>query len=194
MGVARMPDTNELIRHKIDADTYYRMAEAGLLRSGDRVELIDGEIVDMAPIGQGHEATVNRLNRSLVIDCGDRAIVSTQNSVRLDARNVPEPDFILFRARQDFHGTGDRPTPNDVLLIIEVSDSSITYDRGEKLRLYAEAGIGEYWIADVNGRVVEVYRNPAGGTYRDKSTHGPDERIALALAPDMTIGLGQLFG
>ena len=189
-----MPDTIEFTRHKIDFDAYFRMAELGILGRGDRVELINGEIIDMAPIGRGHSAIVGRLNRTLVLEGGTKTIVWPQNSVALDRFNHPEPDFLLLRPRDDFYGTGERPNAQDVLLVIEVSDSSLAYDRKVKLPLYAQFGIGEYWIVDVKARLVEVYRDPDGNAYRTKSTHGAYDQLTLALAPDITIGLGQLFG
>ena len=121
-----MDDTDlVLTRHKLNVDDYYRMAEAGILGEDDRVELIDGALINMASIGQDHAATVNGLTRVFVMARGDRAIVSVQNPVRLDSFNEPQPDVALFRPRADNYRTGIRPGPNDVLLLVEVADSTL---------------------------------------------------------------------
>lgn len=181
-------------RHKLDVDEYYRMAGAGILGEGDRVELIGGEIIDMAPIGQGHEATVNGLTRALVMACGDQAIVSVQNSVRLDRLNAPQPDFAVFKPRADFYATGDRPNPADVLLLVEVADSSLRFDRAVKLPLYARAGIAELWIVDLKRRVLHAHRHPTDGEYTEVTTHRPGDHLALAAAPGITVRLDLPFG
>jgi len=181
-------------RHKLDVDDYYRMADAGILRDGDRVELIDGELIDMAPIGQGHAAIVNGLTRALVIACGDKAIVSPQNPVRLNRLNEPQPDFAVFRPRADFYATGERPNPSDVLLLVEVADSSLRFDRTIKLPLYARAGIAEFWIVDLKRRVLDAYRRPAGSEYAEMTTHRPGDQLALAIAPEITVRLDLVFG
>ena len=180
-------------RHRLDVDDYHRMGEAGILHEDDRVELIDGELIDMAPIGQDHAATVNRLNRALVMAFAERAIVSVQNPVRLNRFNEPQPDFAVFRPRADFYGTGERPGPEDTLLAIEVSDSSLRYDRAVKLPLYARAGIPEVWIVDLRRRVVDVHRTPAGDGYATAGTNGADDTVTLALAPDIAVDLRRVF-
>ena len=181
-------------RRKLDVDVYYQMAETGFLAKEDRVELIDGEIIDMAPIGQGHEATVNGLTQALVLACVGKAIVSVQNSVRLDRLNVPQPDFAVFRHRPDFYATGDRPGPADVLLLVEVADSSLRYDRTVKLPLYARAGIPEVWIVDLKRRVLHAHRRPTDGEYAEITTHHPGDRLALAAAPDIAVRLDLALG
>jgi Uma2 family endonuclease len=189
-----MDDTDLLLtRHRLNVDDYYRMAEAGILGEDDRVELIDGELIDMAPIGQGHAATVNRLNRALVMAFGDQAIVSVQNPVRLNRFSEPQPDFAVFRPRADFYETGERPGPLDTLLVIEVADSSLRYDRAVKLPLYARAGIGEVWIVDLHRRVVDVHRTPAGDGYTTVETHGPEDTVTLGLAPEIAVALRRVF-
>ncbi len=181
-------------RHKLDVDDYCRMADAGILGEDDRVELIDGQIIDMAPIGQGHAASVNGLNRALVLACGDQAIVSPQNPVRLDRLNEPQPDFAVLRLRPDFYATGDRPGPADVLLLVEIADSSLRYDRTVKLPLYARAGVAEVWIVDLRHRVLHAHRRPADGEYVEISTHHPGGHLALAAAPGITVRLDLALG
>jgi Uma2 family endonuclease len=147
----------------------------------------------MAPIGQGHEATLGVLNEARVLACAGRGIVWPQNSLRLNRLNVPQPDFTVLRRRADLYARGERPSPADVLLLVEVSDSSLTFDRTVKLPLYAHAGIGEYWIVDLKRRVLDAYRKPAGEGYIEMSTHLAGERIALALAPDIVVKLDLVF-
>ncbi len=176
-------------RHKLDADSYYRAAETGVLRPDDRVELIEGEIIDMAPIGPDHEADVICLTRALVEACGRRALVSPQNSLRLGRWSAPQPDFTVLRPRADVYRTGERAGPADALLVIEVSDSSLHYDRTVKLPLYAKSGIGEVWILDVTRRIVTSYRDPTPDGYTTVSTHAPGDTIALALDPTLVVEL-----
>lgn len=182
-----------LTRHKLTVDDYYRMAEAGILGKDDRVELIDGEIIDMAPIGQVHAAVVNGLTRALVMACGEKAIVSTQNPVRVNRLNEPQPDFAVFRPRADFYATGERPGPADTLLVVEVADSSLRFDTKVKLPLYARSAIPEVWIVDLPGRVLHAYRRPAGDAYGETATHQAGETLALALAPEIVVRLDLMF-
>ncbi len=174
-------------RHKLDVHDYERMVLVGILGEQDRVELIRGEILDMAPIGQGHEGTVNALTQALVLACQGRAIVSVQNPIRLDQWSVPQPDFAVFRYRADFYLEGRRPTPADALLLVEVADSSLRYDREVKLPLYAGAGIPEYWIVDLQQRVVDAYWQPEGGRYAGTATRRGGDQVALSAVPDIVV-------
>src|SRR5215204_7706797 len=135
------------------------MGEAGILHEDDRVELIEGEIVEMAAIGTRHFSCVNRLTRMLVMGVGDAAVVSVQNPVRLNEHTEPQPDITVIRPR-DY--TESLPLPEDVLLLIEVSDTTLVYDRKVKLPLYARAGIREVWIVDLAGEVIERHTGPSG--------------------------------
>lgn len=181
-------------RHKLDIDEYHRMAEAGIFGENHRIELIDGDLIDMAPIGQGHAAIVNGLNEALVIACAGRAIVSPQNPVRVNRSSEPQPDLAVLRRRADFYATGEPPGPADVLLLVEVADSSLRFDRTVKLPLYARFGIAEFWIVDLKRRVVEVHRAPAGNGYGDAVTYRPGDHLALVLAPDIVVKLDLVFG
>jgi Uma2 family endonuclease len=138
----------EVTRRRFTADDYQRMGSAGILSEDDRVELIDGEIVAMTPIGPRHNAAVNRATRAMVLAVGNKAIVQVQGSVRLDLYHEPQPDLVLLRPRADDYAS-QLPGPSDILLIVEVADSSSDYDREVKSRVYAKAGIGEYWLADL---------------------------------------------
>jgi Uma2 family endonuclease len=167
-------------RHRLDVDAYYKMAETGILTRDDRVELIDGEIIDMNPIGSPHAALVKRLNRLFARAAAEgMVLVSVQDPLRLDAYNEPEPDLMLLRPRADDYGTS-HPGAADVFLLVEVSDSSLAYDRGAKLALYARFGVAEVWIIDIAGPTVEIYRQPKEGAYSLA-----ERRTGGSLTPDL---------
>ena len=175
-------------------EDYYRMAETGILRRDDRVELIRGEIVRMAPIGIPHASRVDILTVEFVRAVGDDAIVRVQNPIRLEAQNSePEPDISLLRPKRDYYASA-HPTPVDVLLVVEVADSSLSYDRNVKMPLYAEAGIPEVWIMALEEECVERYSGLDGGEYRDVRRFYPGESIAPALLPNARLDVGRLFG
>jgi Uma2 family endonuclease len=179
-------------RHRLNVDAYYRMAEAGILTDPHRVELIDGEIFDMAAIGSPHAAITNRLVRIFSRAVRDEvALVAVQSPVRLDAYNEPEPDVILLRPRADGY-RASHPGAADILLLVEVSESSLHYDRNTKLPLYARFGVPEVWIVDLVGNTVEVYREPRNGAYatRERLTDG---LLAPALAPSATVDVAGLL-
>lgn len=155
-------------RHRLTVDEYYRMAEVGLLSPDARVELIDGEIIDMAPIGSRHASAVSLLTQRLIRAVGDSAIVWSQSPVRLDVRSEPQPDLALLRPRAD-HYAGGHPAPPDVLLIVEVSDTTLDYDRNVKAGLYARYGIPALWIVDLAHGRLHTCQRPADGGYRDRS-------------------------
>ncbi len=171
-------------RHRLDVDAYYKMAEAGILTRADRVELIDGEIIDLNAIGSPHAAIARRLNQLFARAAADGiALVSVRNPLRLDAFNEPEPDFLLLRPRADDYRAG-HPGAADVLLLVEVSDSSLAYDRGRKLELYEKFEVPEVWIVDIAGCAVEVYRQPQGRAYSSM-----ERRTGGMLAPDLIPGI-----
>ena len=181
-----------VLRHKLDVDDYRRMAEAGILGDDDRVELVEGELIDMAPIGLDHAATVDGLTEALVLACAGRAIVSVQNPVRLDRLNEPQPDLAVSRLRADRYRT-ERAGPADILLLVEVADTSLRFDRTVKLPLYARTGIAELWIVDLERRVLEAHRRPGDNGYAEVTTYQPGDTIALALAPEITLTLSRVF-
>lgn len=186
-------DVVELVRHKLEVSDFYRMAEAGILGEDDRVELIDGELIDMAPIGNDHVDAVNGLTETLVLACVGRAVVSVQNPMHVDPLNEPLPDFVVFRLRAKGGHAGGAPWPSEVLLLIEVADTSLAFDRKLKRPIYARAGIPEYWIVDLKRRMVEVHRDPAGGEYATMQAYGPNDAVALAAVPEVTIRLDRVF-
>jgi Uma2 family endonuclease len=178
-------------RHRITVDEYHRMAEVGLLAPEARVELIEGEIIDMAPIGPPHSSVVNQLTRLLVRAVGDQAIVQAQGAVRLNFRNEPEPDLALFKPREDFyrhrHASGA-----DTLLVIEVSESSLRYDREIKVPLYARHDVPEVWVVDlVNGRVL-IHHSPVAGEYQHQSSTAQPGVVPILALPGVSVDLSGL--
>src|SRR5262249_52461293 len=150
----------EAMRKRFTVEDYYRMAEAGILNPTDRVELIEGEIVEMSPIGDRHAMTVNRATMLLARGLGDRVVVSVQNAVRINRYNEPQPDVVLVRPREGFYGRS-HPQPDDVILLIEVADTTLHYDRDIKLPICARSGIPEVWIVNLTSDTVETYRQPS---------------------------------
>ena len=183
----------ETARRKFTRAEYHRMGEVGILKPTDRVELIRGEIVEMSPIGPRHAAFVDNLNQLLVTRLAGRAIVSVQNPVVVSDDTEPRPDLKVIRRRavpyKERHADVD-----DTLLLIEVAETSIRYDRSIKLAVYAEAGIPEYWIVDCASESVQIYRSPRAGGYGDVA------RVAEAGATvtpqvfgDVSLSLSEIF-
>lgn len=156
-------------RHLISVAAFHRMGETGILGPADRVELIEGEIIDMSPIGVLHAAIVARLASYFSQRLGGAAVVWCQNPLRLDDISEPEPDIAVLRPRADFYTTA-HPAPADVLLVIEVADTSLAYDLGTKVPLYARHGIPEAWVIDAATRRTRVFRQPAGGRETGQAT------------------------
>jgi Uma2 family endonuclease len=182
-----------LKRRRFTVDEYYRMAEAGILTEDDRVELIEGEIVEMSPIGSHHASQVKRLNALFTARLGPRAIVSVQDPVRLSRHSEPQPDLALLKPREDFYRRS-HPDPGDVLVLIEVMDTTIEMDRRVKLPLYARSGIAETWLVDVNADRIEVYRSPSVDGYRDVRIFRRGESVGLEVFPDITFTVDDLLG
>lgn len=179
-------------RRVLTVAEYHRMAEAGILTERDRVELIEGELIAMSPIGSEHSGTVNALTRTLVRAVGDRAIVAVQNPVQLDDLSEPEPDFALLKPRDDDYRSAT-PRPHEVLLIIEVADTSLAYDRAVKRSLYARHGIPEFWIVNLAAKQVEVCRSPTGEQYASVSHVGREAVLEPQLLPGATIPVSALL-
>jgi Uma2 family endonuclease len=174
-------------------DEYHRMSEAGILTDADRVELIEGEIIKMSPIGKQHAACVNRLNSILNRKAGDAAIISVQNPVRLDDYSEPQPDVALLRPREDFYSR-ELPGAEDVLLIIEVADTSVEYDRSVKLPLYAKANISETWLANIKEDRIEAYSQPDNGIYQNARLIKRGETLTPESLPDLSITVEEILG
>ena len=168
------------------------MVDVGILAENDRVELLDGDIIAMPSIGDWHATSVNRLNNLMLPLLRQRAIMSVQNPARLDDINEPIPDIMLLRWRDDFYREG-HPTPADVLLLIEVADTSIEYDRNAKLNAYARAGIPEVWIVTRKDRRIEAYTEPADAEYANVRYAGHGENIAPSAFPDVVLEIDRVI-
>lgn len=167
---------HEYRRFPISVDDYRRMGEIGILEPDLRVELIDGEIILMPPIGASHTSIVDRLTRLFVTGTGERAIVRVQGPVRLSELSEPQPDLALLAPSEDFYAARTAG-PQDVLLLVEVADSTLRYDREVKTPLYARAGIAEYWIVDVGGGRLLRFADPSDGRWRTEDE--PNDLRAL---------------
>ena len=185
--------------HRLTVDDYYRMTEAGVLSPDDRTELIEGQIIDMAPIGIDHAEVVRRLNRRLTRAVGDSAEVSVELPVRLSLRSEPHPDVALLKPRATGHRRA-HPSAADVLLLIEVSDTTYRKDSGIKLRTYAFHGVPEYWIENLSADRIEVYRRPQNPTGRLRDCHyasvehfGRGQSVTVAARPGVTFLVEELL-
>lgn len=190
--VCHLPNMTVALTHRFTVDDYHRMAETGILKPGAKVELIDGEIVDMLPIGPFHSGSVYLLSQWFSDRACARWLVATQGPLQLGESDMPEPDLMLLRPSQD-HYRSRHPVAEDVLLVIEVADSSLTFDQNVKLPLYAKAGIAEVWILNVPQKQLEIYRQPQFLGYESKTILQTGE-AAPARFPDATIDVRQLVG
>jgi len=182
-----------LTRRRFTVTEYHRMAEAGILREDDRVELLDGEVVEMTPIGPRHAGRVKRLNRIFSARVGDRAIVSVQDPIVLGTHWEPEPDVVLLRPRPDFYGSA-HPRPEDVLLVVEVAETSLERDREIKLPAYAAAAIPEVWILNLLEDGLDVYRDPASDGYGKVRRLERGGRVAPLALPDLELSVEEILG
>jgi Uma2 family endonuclease len=183
----------EVTKKRFTVDEYYRMADAGILREGERVELIDGEIIQMSPIGHRHMVCVNRANMLLANALNGKAIVSVQNPLRLNQYNEPQPDIVIFEWRDDYYA--EQPyTLEATLFVIEVSDTTLRYDRNVKLPLYAANGVREVWIANLAENALLVCRDPAGKTYESLTTLRGDDLVACSAFPHLEFTVKALLG
>jgi Uma2 family endonuclease len=180
-------------KRKLTVDEYDRMGEAGILHEDDRVELLDGELYEMTPIGDAHAGAVNYLSSELFVSLGRRVLVGTQNPVQLSDYSEPEPDITVLRPRADYYRTA-KPRPDDILLLIEVADTSIDYDRTTKLPRYAAAGIVEVWIVNLGEDRVEVYRDPIGNRYGTQMVFVRGESVAPLALPDLVLRVDEILG
>jgi Uma2 family endonuclease len=176
-----------------NVDEYYRMAEVGLLSPDDRIELIDGEIVEMSPIGRTHSGSVNRASAFLNRQLGDTVIVSVQNPVRLNDFSEPQPDLALLKPRKDFY-SNSHPAPEDVLVVVEVADTSVNYDRNAKLPLYARAGITEAWLMILPKDVIEVHSQPKDGKYQKVQRLKRGKSLKSPTIPSLSCKVEDLLG
>jgi Uma2 family endonuclease len=192
-GVDLENDKLPILKHRLKVADYHKMGEAGIFDEDARVELIDGELFDMPPIGSGHSGVVRILIHIFSRAVGVLALVDVQNPVVLGDDSEPQPDIALLKPRDDFY-TKSHPTPEDVLLLIEVADSSTYYDRSIKVPLYARYRIPEVWLIDLPHKRLEVYRspNPEHAVYQRFEQYY-EGTVSPQLLTDVTISIGDLF-
>ena len=183
----------DLKRMRFTRADYHRMAQVGIIKPGARVELIDGEIIEMSPIGRPHKSSVDRLNDFFAPRVQGRAIVRVQSSIVLGEYGEPEPDITLLRFRADFYRDSDEE-PGDILLVVEVADTSEGYDRRTKAPMYARFGIPELWIADLNRDRVTVYTDPTPDGYATTRVFRRGESMTPLAFPNLTILVEEILG
>jgi Uma2 family endonuclease len=179
-------------QHRFSVKDYYRMAETGVLRPDARVELLDGRIIDMSPIGPFHGGLVKRMSRLFQLKAQGRWTVSTQDPLHLDDYSEPEPDIMLLKPAADDY-TSRHPRPGDVFLLVEVSDSTLAYDREEKLPAYARAGVPEVWIVNLNEQTMEIYWEPGFTGYGGKIILHRGQQARPRAFPDLAVDLAELL-
>jgi Uma2 family endonuclease len=179
--------------HRFRVEDYYRLGETGILGPEDRVELIDGEVIDMTPIGSGHAGCVSFLNRKLVQALGDSAVTHVQNPLRLSEVSEPQPDLTVLRAREDDY-RGTHPTPADVLLLVEVAHTSIAYDREVKVSLYARHGIPQVWLVDLSSGTLIDFRQPTADGYRFTRVLEAGDLVQAAEVPGLELAVADILG
>lgn len=180
-------------RRPFNVNDYYRMAEAGILTEDDRVELIEGEVIKMTPIGSRHAACVDRLTSLLSRFAGQTVIVRVQNPIRIDDYSEPQPDVSLLKPRDDFYAES-HPTPDDILLVIEVADTSVEYDRHVKVPIYAQAGIPEVWLVNLSEDLIEIYSVAANGSYKNVRRVKRGESLSLQTIPAIAFSVDDVLG
>ena len=182
----------QLRERKFTLEQYHKMAESGILTEDDRVELIRGKIVEMSPIGRRHAACVRRLDTLFSEKLSRRAIVDTQNPVELSDYSEPQPDVALLQPRPDFYEAG-HPQPEDIFLLVEVADTTVETDRNVKIPLYAEDGISEVWLVDINEQCVEIYLEPASTGYQNVQKFQRGQTLSIQAFPDIDITVDEVL-
>ena len=179
--------------YRFTVDDFARMGEAGIFTEDDRVELIEGEILQMTPVGALHAGVVSRLTELIITRLAGKAHVSVQNPIRLADDTEPQPDLVVARRRESFYS--DRhPEPDDLFLIIEVADSSLRYDKQEKAPRYARAGIPETWLVDLEAGEITVCTEPGPTGYEKQQVRQRGSELAATRVPDLTISVDEIFG
>ena len=179
-------------QHRFTVEDYYRMAKTGVLKPDARVELLDGRIIDMSPIGPFHGSVTKYLIQLFTAAAKKRWITAVQDPVRLDEHSEPQPDLMLLKPFADFYRKR-HPQPEDVFLLIEVSDSTLTTDREDKIAAYGHAGIGEVWIINLSDLTIEVYREPHFAGYGSKTVLRAGEKVSSLAFPDAVVDVAELL-
>ncbi len=178
--------------HLTNLAEWKKLGEANIFPPESRLELINGEIIEMAPIGSNHSGHLNRLIHFLAQLTRSQANISVQNPLQLSDLSEPQPDLMLLKPNADFYSSR-HPVASDVLLLIEVSDSSLAFDQNQKLRLYALHNIPEYWLLNIKDACLEVYRQPHDGVYAEKTTLRAGDKITLSQLTEINIDIADIL-
>lgn len=184
--------TNEADVYRVSVGQFVRMAEDGFFPPGSRIELLNGVLLNMSPIGAGHFIVLATLDELLQRQLRGRAVVGVQSSLLLDERSLPQPDLVVLRGPRSRYYHRQRPTAEDALLVIEVADSSLEYDQRAKLVHYASQQIPEYWVVDLPHQVVHVYTDPKGNGYATSTTYTKDDTLVVPSFPDVEVPVSEL--
>ena len=191
--VIELEKTSKIVPKRFRVEDFRRMTEAGILPEESGWEIIDGYLIDKMSIGSKHASTVKRLNRKLTRLFDDKVIISVQDPIHIDEFNEPEPDIMLLKPREDFYAE-NHPIPQDVLLLIEVSDSTVEYDRKYKKTLYAAAGIVEFWIVNLPDETVECYSSLKNGTYHLARISEKGETVESNSVENLKLSVEEILG
>ena len=183
----------QVVKRSFTVAEYRRMVGAGILSETDRVELIDGEVFEMSPIGEPHAACVGRLTQIITLLLLRGAIVWVQNPIVLNNYSEPQPDVAVLKPRADFYGQA-HPRPEDVWLVIEVSDTTLAYDQKVKAPLYARAGIPETWVVNLSEERIEAYTDPADGAYQTVTSYGRGAEVQSRALAALRVSVAEVLG
>ena len=183
----------QVIRRRFTVADYERMGQFGIFSEDERVELVCGEVIEMSPIGGRHAACVGFLTQLITLRLRRKVIVWAQNPIVLDNYSEPQPDLAVLKPRDDYYRTS-KPTPNDVLLVIEVADSALELDRKVKMPLYAGAGIPEAWLINLHEERIEVYSDPAGGEHQTVRPHTRGKRLQSHTLAALRVSVSKVLG
>ncbi|MET0623255.1 MAG: Uma2 family endonuclease [Pyrinomonadaceae bacterium] len=182
-----------ITRHRFTVNEYERMGQIGIFSEDERVELVCGEVIEMSPIGNRHAACVDAFAELLREQLGRSVIVRVQNPIRLDNYSEPQPDISILKRRDDFYRHA-HPGPGDVLLVIEVSDTTLEYDRKVKVPLYARAGVPEVWVVNLSDERIEAHAAPSGGDYQSVNVYARGEEVQSRSLAALRVGVAEVLG
>ena len=182
-----------VLKRRFTVEDYHKMAEIGVFKIDEKNELINGEIIQMSPIGKRHAACVNRCNRLFYQKLGDRILISVQNPILLNSLSEPQPDLTLLKPREDFYAI-ELPQPPDIFLLMEVADTTIDFDLSVKIPQYCQSGIQEVWLVDLNQNCIRMYRTPTPNGYQLIQLFEAEQMLILGAFPEVQINVKEILG
>ncbi|WP_069791675.1 Uma2 family endonuclease [Cyanobacterium sp. IPPAS B-1200] len=181
-----------LPRKKFAIEEYHQIITSGVLKEDYLIELINGEIFEISPVGFKHASCVKKINYLFAEKLGSKVIIGVQDPIKLNNNSEPQPDIVLLKPRKDFYAN-DHPTVEDIFLLIEVADSSIDYDRTFKIPIYAENKVREVWLVDLNQNLLEIYQNPQKNYYQNITKLSSEDSLTLSQPEPITIRLDRIL-